>query len=72
MKTIGSIREVLSLSSDLSWFIMESCPWMAGQWEPEIIGYVFVLEDRDIRGAESAPRFSATQSPRTMKFQPSA
>ena len=48
MKTISSIREVLSLNNDLSWFIMESSPWMAGQWEPESIGYVFVLDDRDI------------------------
>jgi hypothetical protein len=49
MKTIGSIGEVLSLPSDLGMFILESCPWMAEQWEPENIGYVFVLDDRDIR-----------------------
>jgi len=48
MKTIGSISEVLSLPRDLGMFILESCPWMAGPWEPERIGYVFVLDDRDI------------------------
>ncbi len=48
MKTIGSIRDVLNLNSDLSWFILESCPWMADQWEPENIGYVFVLDESDI------------------------
>ena len=49
MNTIGSIRDVLNLNSDLSWFILESCPWMADQWEPESIGYVFVLDESDIR-----------------------
>jgi hypothetical protein len=48
MKTIGSISEVLHLESNLRMFILESCPWMAEQWEPENIGYVFVLDDRDI------------------------
>ncbi len=49
MKTIGSINEVLSLQSDLGMFILESCPWMAEEWEPESIGYVFVLDESDIR-----------------------
>jgi hypothetical protein len=49
MKIIGSIGEVLSLSGNLGMFILESCTWMAEQWEPESIGYVFVLNDRDIR-----------------------
>ncbi len=48
MKTIGSISEVLSLQSELGMFILESCPWMADQWEPESIGYVFVLDESDI------------------------
>jgi hypothetical protein len=48
MKTIGKIREVINLSSELSSFILESCPWMTDQWEPENIGYVFVLDDSDI------------------------
>jgi hypothetical protein len=29
-------------------FILESCPWMTAQWEPESIGHVFVLDDHDI------------------------
>jgi hypothetical protein len=49
MKTIGSIGEMLNLNSDLTMFILESCPWMTEQWGPENIGYVFVLNDRDIR-----------------------
>ncbi|GAB6194374.1 hypothetical protein [Desulfocastanea catecholica] len=53
MKVIGSIGEVLSLPGDLGMFILESCPWMAEEWEPEIIGYVFVLEDRDINEVSS-------------------
>ena len=48
MKTIGSISEVLSLPRDLGMFILESCPWMAEPWEPERIGYVFLLDERDI------------------------
>ena len=53
MKTIGSINEVLSLPSDLGMFILESCPWMAEEWQPENIGYVFVLDDRDINEVSS-------------------
>ena len=53
MKVIGSISEVLSLPGDLGMFILESCPWMAEDWEPEIIGYVFVLDDRDINEVSS-------------------
>ena len=53
MKTIGSISEVLSLPGDLGIFIMESCPWMAEEWQPENIGYVFVLDDRDINEVSS-------------------
>jgi hypothetical protein len=49
MKTIGSISEVLNINRDLRVFILESCPWMTEQWEPESIGYVFVLDERDIR-----------------------
>ena len=48
MKTIGSIKEVLKLQSDLSIFILKSCPWLAEQWEPESIGYVFVLDEGDV------------------------
>jgi hypothetical protein len=53
MKTIGSISEVLSLPCDLGMFILESCPWMAEEWQPESIGYVFVLDDRDINEVKS-------------------
>ena len=53
MKTIGSISEVLSLPGDLGRFILESCPWMTEEWEPESIGYVFVLDDRDINEVSS-------------------
>ena len=44
MKTISSSL----LSSDLSRFIIAECPWMAEQWDPESMGYVFVLDDSDI------------------------
>jgi hypothetical protein len=34
-------------------FILESYPWMAEQWQPENIGYVFVFDDRDINEVSS-------------------
>ena len=55
MKTIGSISGLLSLQSDLGMFILESCPWMAEQWEPENIGYVFVLDESDIHEVCTVP-----------------
>ena len=53
MKTIGSISELLSLPGDLRMFILESCPWIAEDWQPENIGYVFLLDDRDINEVSS-------------------
>jgi hypothetical protein len=47
MKTIASIGELLSLPSDLTVFILSSCPWMSEPWDAESIGYVFVLDDDD-------------------------
>jgi len=49
MKTIGSINGLVDLDIGLIKFILGACPWMAEQWEPETIGYVFVLDDNDNR-----------------------
>jgi len=48
MKTIGSKKELSGLKNDLTKFIVTSCPWMTDQWNPEMIGYIFVLDDSDI------------------------
>jgi len=53
MKTIGSIKDLLTLTSELSMLIIAECPWMAEQWDPEDIGYVFVLDDSDINKVTS-------------------
>jgi len=45
MKTIGRIDKLPDL---LSVFIRETCPWMDEDWEPDSIGYLFVLDDDDI------------------------
>lgn len=53
MKTIGSMTELLSLQTDLTLFILTTCPWLAEQWEPENMGYVFVLDDQDVHAVKS-------------------
>jgi len=45
MKTISSIDK---LPDHLAVFIRESCPWMDDGWEPDSMGYLFVLDDDDI------------------------
>jgi len=45
MKTISSMDQ---LPDHLVVFIRETCPWINESWEPDSIGYVFVLDDDDI------------------------
>lgn len=47
MKTIDGIKGLTGLEPGLAKFIMYSCPWIAGDWNAEEIGFVFVLEDSD-------------------------
>ena len=42
-------REVRSINSDLTIFILESCHFIAEQWELLSNGYVFVLNNPGIR-----------------------
>lgn len=53
MKTIGNIKELLTLESDLTMFILESCPWLREEWIPESLGYLFVLDSNDIQQVTS-------------------
>lgn len=49
MKTIGSMKELSELNSDLVKSIVSSCPWMTAELrQPEIIDYVFVLDNSEI------------------------
>jgi len=45
MLTISSTDH---LPDHLAVFIRETCPWMDDGWEPDSIGYLFVLDDDDI------------------------
>ena len=62
MKTISSTGDLLDLNGDLTTFILDSCPWMAEPWEPENLGYVFVLDDRDIKEFDFAQIAHANES----------
>ena len=48
MKTIGSIKDLLDLQCEFAMHILLTCPWLAEQWDPEEMGYVFVIDDNDI------------------------
>lgn len=48
MKVIGNMKELLCLDCDLVMFILSSCPWIAEGWEPQHVGFIFLLEDGDI------------------------
>jgi len=49
MKIIGSNDDLHDFNSDLATFILDSCPWMSEEWEAGSIGYVFVLDESDIK-----------------------
>jgi len=52
MKTICRIDR---LPDHLAVFIWETCPWMDESWEPDSVGYIFVLDDGDIGTATMNP-----------------
>jgi hypothetical protein len=62
MKTIGSIKDLLNLPSDLTMFILSSCPWMAEPWEAESIGYVFVLDEGDVHEVCTVPHLEESDN----------
>jgi hypothetical protein len=53
MKILGTISEVLSLPEGLSQFISTTSPWIHDNWDPEQIGWIFVLDDNDLESARS-------------------
>lgn len=53
MKVIGNIDEVMALNSQLASFIMASCPWVAEDWDPARLGFIYVLDDDDINIVKS-------------------
>ena len=53
MKILGNISEVLTLPDTLSIFITSSSPWANSHWDPEQIGWIFVLDDDDLAAARS-------------------
>jgi len=53
MKIIGNKKDVLALPKNLSQFISISCPWLDAYWDPEQIGWIFILEEDDLQYARS-------------------
>lgn len=47
MKTICNLRALASLSEDLVKFIKRISPWIQDEWDPQAIGYIFVLNLED-------------------------
>jgi len=53
MKVIGTKKEVFSLPNNLAQFVAISCPWLDDYWDPERIGWIFILDENDYEYARS-------------------
>lgn len=69
MKILGSINDVLRLKEDLISFISAACPWINDDWNPEQIGYIFVLEEDDLEYARSLQISPHTEDSMTIDLE---
>jgi len=53
MKIIGNAQEIMLLDVKLSQFVFRTCPWIHDDWEPEQIGWIFILNKEDLKAARS-------------------
>jgi hypothetical protein len=53
MKIIGSKKEAMSIDDGLARFVLSACPWIHDDWDPERIGWIFILDDNDLKLARS-------------------
>lgn len=53
MEIIGSVEEVMCLDAGLSRFVSSTCPWIHDDWDPEQIGWIFILSQEDLAVASS-------------------
>jgi len=53
MKILGNVQEVMLLDARLSQFVFSACPWIGDEWEPEQIGWIYILDQEDLEIAKS-------------------
>jgi len=53
MEIIGSVEEVMGLNAGLSRFVSSTCPWIHDDWDPEQIGWIFILDQEDLEMAKA-------------------
>ena len=53
MKILGNLTDLMALEERLCRFVSASCPWLDDHWEPERLGWIFILDENDLQYARS-------------------